>query len=487
MNDLNTNNNNNNNNNETLKVNDSNNIILDNEYVKQCDSFLKQFETNKIDKNFKKGLYIYGDYGIGKTTFIKSYLKMKNYEVIYIDYINDEIKKNIEQIVNNQISSTCIMSHFINKKRLIVVIDDIYQLNICDKNNILSIVKCLRVKKKIKEGVIINNIPIICINQYHVDKKIKELLKICYTLEMKPLSNKNIEEIICKLFHDNYIFKTWRDKSNDTEYKKIMYSLFSKYNGNIHKIKNEIESVCIIYSNKYPVINTHNNTIFLNDINSYIYDITKHDITHIDNSIRDIVYILLNKHIDIKKHEQILNDTDRTSVSLLFHENMIDHLKSNVSDNILHYNTLLDNIVFADYIDRITFQKQLWILNESSSIIKNIINNRNLIKFKKNNINSKNNMKEYNLSTIDIENEVRFTKILTKYSSEYNNYTFISMMCFKLLMDEKDIMYLFRYIDKNDLLKNISYERISHANISILDIKRVIRIIHHHMGIDENT
>lgn len=81
------------NNNETCKVNNLNNIILDNDYVKHCDSFLKQFESNKIDKNFKKGLYIYGDYGIGKTTFIKSYLKMKNYEVIYIDYINDEIKK----------------------------------------------------------------------------------------------------------------------------------------------------------------------------------------------------------------------------------------------------------------------------------------------------------------------------------------------------------------------------------------------------------
>lgn len=478
------------NNNETIKVNDLNNIILDNEYVKKCDSFLKQFESNKIDKNFKKGLYIYGDYGIGKTTFIKSYLKMKNYEVIYIDYINDEIKKNIEQIVNNQISSTCIMSHFRNKKRLIVVIDDIYQLNICDKNNILSIVKCLRVKKKIKEGVIVNNIPIICINQYNVDKKIKELLKICYTLEMKPLSNKNIEGIICKIFYDNYIFETWRDKSNDNECKKIMYSLFYKYNGNIHKIKNEIESVCIIYSNKYSVISKQNKKIFINDINTYMYDICKHDITHIDNSIRDIVYILLNKNIDIKKHEQILNDTDRTSVSLLFHENMIDHLKSNVSENIIHYNTLLDNIVFADYIDRITFQKQLWILNESSSIIKNIINNRNLINYKKNNIHSKdihsnNHTKERNISNIDIEKEVRFTKILTKYSSEYNNSTFISMMCFKLLMDEKDIMYLFRYIDINDLLKSINYERFSHINVSILDIKRIIRILHHHMSIDE--
>lgn len=469
--------------------NTSHNIILKENYVKECDLFLEQFENNKIDKYFKKGLYIYGDYGIGKSTFINTYLKLKNYEVIYIDSINDEVKKNIEQIVTNQISSTCIMSHFKKKKRLIVVIDDIYQLNICDKNNILSIVKCLRVKKKIKDNIVVNNIPIICINQYHVDKKIKELLKICYTIEMKALPNEDIEHIVCNYFHENTIFNTWRDKYNFEKSENLLYSLFSKYNGNIHKIKNEIESFCITYSNKYPELSNHNINIFIKDINSYVFDLCKHDITYIDNSIRDIVYILLNKHIDIKEHEKILNDTDRTSVSLLFHENMIDHLTSDVVDNINQYNSLLDNIVFADYIDRITFQKQLWILNEISSIIKNIINNRKLITYKQNRDDKYkcNTNQTHKNVTLDIDNEVRFTKILTKYSSEYNNSIFISMMCFKLLMEEKDIMYLFRYIDKHDMLKHLNYERFNHINISNLDIKRIIRIIHHHMCIVEHN
>ena len=31
---------------------------------------------------------------------------------------------------------------------------------------------------------------------------------------------------------------------------------------------------------------------------------------------------------------------------------------------------VLDNMCFADYIDRITFQKQIWIFNEMSSLIK---------------------------------------------------------------------------------------------------------------------
>ena len=29
---------------------------------------------------------------------------------------------------------------------------------------------------------------------------------------------------------------------------------------------------------------------------------------------------------------------------------------------------ILNNIIFSDYIDRITFQKQIWIFNEMSSL-----------------------------------------------------------------------------------------------------------------------
>ena len=40
------------------------------------------------------------------------------------------------------------------------------------------------------------------------------------------------------------------------------------------------------------------------------------------------------------------------------------------------YMKLLKNICFADYIDRITFQNQIWIFNEISSLIKTFHNNK---------------------------------------------------------------------------------------------------------------
>jgi len=56
-----------------------------------------------------------------------------------------------------------------------------------------------------------------------------------------------------------------------------------------------------------------------------------------------------------------MNETDRTIVGLLWHENIIDILeKMKKKISIPFYLKLLDNICFSDYIDRITFQKQIW-------------------------------------------------------------------------------------------------------------------------------
>jgi len=73
---------------------------------------------------------------------------------------------------------------------------------------------------------------------------------------------------------------------------------------------------------------------------------------------------------------------------------------------------------------------------------------------------------------------VRFTKVLTKYSTEYNNSIFIQNLCKQLNMDIKDMFSL--WIDlKNkytieeiiELFDNENYE------ISKLDINRIYRFL----------
>ena len=71
-----------------------------------------------------------------------------------------------------------------------------------------------------------------------------------------------------------------------------------------------------------------------------------------------------------------MNETDRTIVGLLWHENIIDVLgKAEKNVSIPFYIKQLDNMCFSDYIDRITFQKQIWQFNEMSSLIKTFKNN----------------------------------------------------------------------------------------------------------------
>jgi len=127
------------------------------------------------------------------------------------------------------------------------------------------------------------------------------------------------------------------------------------------------------------------------------------------------------------------------------------------------YLKLLNNICFADYIDRITFQKQIWQFNEMSSIIKTFKNNKVYHdSFKK--------KPKYN------PQEVRFTKVLTKYSTEYNNSLFIQNLCQQLGMDKKDIFSFFLDL-KNKYNDNEISVLFENYEITKLDINRIYRYI----------
>ena len=92
---------------------------------------------------------------------------------------------------------------------------------------------------------------------------------------------------------------------------------------------------------------------------------------------KSITNQLLEKKYDISMHNNLMNETDRTIVALLWHENVIDKLEQKDKQRVYPiYYKILRNICFADYIDRITFQSQIWEFNEMSSLIKTFYNNK---------------------------------------------------------------------------------------------------------------
>ena len=127
--------------------------------------------------NFKKGIYIYGAPGSGKTTFITNILKELNYDIIKYDAGDVRNKNLIETITNNNISNRNVLDLMNRKqKKIAIVMDEIDGMNNGDKGGLTALIKLIRQKKTKKqkqEHKTMN--PIICIGNYIIDKKIREV------------------------------------------------------------------------------------------------------------------------------------------------------------------------------------------------------------------------------------------------------------------------------------------------------------------------
>jgi DNA polymerase III delta prime subunit len=425
---------------ENLNINK---ILNREEKASEFKEIIYSFEKNKSNILMKKCIYIYGNPGTGKTTFVMNILKELDYDVIKYDAGDIRNKSIIDMITRHNISDKNIMSLFNKKiKRIAIVMDEIDGMNNGDKGGINSLIKLIRPKKTKKqklEEITLN--PIICIGNYHIDKKIKELIKVCNTIELKTPLTSEINFII-----DNLMPNIKNEVKNN---------IIKFIQGDLRKLNN----IYNIYKGKESIIN---NETIENMFQKKCYN----------DDTKKIIHNLMNKQFYINEHNNIMNETDRTIVGLLWHENIIDvigKMKPNIS--IPFYLKQLDNICFSDYIDRITFQKQIWQFNEMSSLIKTFKNNKLYHEYF-------NKRPKYNPT------EVRFTKVLTKYSTEYNNSLFIQNLSHQLGMDKKDLISFFIDISEkyND---NEIMTLFENYDINKLEINRIYRYIDKY--IKENT
>ena len=269
--------------------------------------------------------------------------------------------------------------------------------------------------------------PIICVGNNQVDKKIKELVSQCKYIQLNTPSKEQVAKILEQII-DNKEYNI--DKILDfvgTDLRKV--SLIS----NATKDKNiSIDTLNSLFSKNF----------LIDDIKLNVKD-------------------MLNSKQSFEDHNNI-NETDRTIAGLLWHENVIDVFTNANKNTREMYLNILKNICFADYIDRITFQKQIWEFNEMSSLIKTLYNNNILFKT--------NDIKKNKIT------DVRFTKVLTKYSTEYNNMIFINNMCENLQMDKNDLSEYFMSLKNEKSIQEIN-ELLEPYNISKLDIIRMYKYL----------
>lgn len=401
------------------------------------DTFRKkmiEFENNKKDLTMKRGFFFYGNPGVGKTEFVKRILTSMNYDVIMYDSGDIRNKSIIESITKYNMNDKNVLSMFTKTpKKIVIIMDEIDGMNNGDKGGLASLIKLVREKKTKKqkqEDYSLN--PIVCIGNYHFDKKLTELKKVCNSYELQEPKPHQVSSIITTLMPkiDNDVI-----------------DLMIKY---IASDLRKINTCYYIYNNNKDLMETR-------EIFSNIFQ------TKVNNEFsKDLTKKLINNYVDLDKHNIIVNETDRTSISLLFHENIIDIIPKDREGN-KYYRELLDSYCYSDYLDRITFQKQIWVFNELTSILKTIKGNNEYYKLP-----SKKQTK--------LNDNVRFTKILTKYSTEYNNQLFISNLCSKMQLDRSDVISFF--ISKKDMYEENPVELYSILNdydISKLDIDRIYR------------
>lgn len=397
--------------------------------------FLKDFTENKHNLSIKRGIYVYGNPGTGKTIFIEKILKDMNYDIIKYDAGDIRNKSIIDTITKQNMADCNVLSMLQNKtKKIAIIMDEIDGMNNGDKGGINQLIKLIRPKKTKKqklEEITLN--PIICIGNYHIDKKIKELMKICDSYELKNPTESQMNILIENLVPNINIH--------------LKKNLLHYIQGDLRKLESIVE-ICKQQNNLLQ------NELIQNILQPKTYN----------EDSKKITQKLINNNFSIDKHIHIMNETDRTIVGLLWHENIVDCL-GKIPDKkaFPFYKEILENICFSDYIDRITFQKQIWQFNEMSSLIKTFYNNKLYHDFLEKKI-------KFNPS------EVRFTKVLTKYSTEYNNYLFIQNLCFTLSMDQKDLFSFFLDLKQNKTEEEI-LELLSNYDINKLDINRIYRYI----------
>tara|TARA_Y100000591_G_scaffold97583_1_gene82776 strand:- start:5177 stop:6487 length:1311 start_codon:yes stop_codon:yes gene_type:complete len=412
---------------------DFNTILNRNQLVAEIEDFLIYFEKNKHNLNIKRGIYLYGPPGSGKTYFITNILKNLGYDIITYDAGDIRNKSIIDTITQNNMTDINVLSLLTRKKKpLAIIMDEIDGMNNGDKGGINSLIKVIRPKKTRKQKIEeISYIPIICIGNFHIDKKINELIKVCKPILFLPPTNEQIHNILSKTMPN----------INNTE---IISTLINYIQNDFRKLM----SIYKLYKQNFKMLN--DKTILSMLIPKSFTDDTK-----------DITKKLINQKYNINDHLYIMNETDRTIVGLLWHENIIETFnKLNKNKSIPIYLKILDNICIADYIDRITFQKQIWQFNEMSSLIKVLYNN---------------NILHDNLPKVNINN-IRFTKVLTKYSTEYNNHLFIQNLCQILTLDKKDLFSFF--IKLKPMYDNSTiYSIFEPYEITKLDINRIYRYL----------
>ena len=178
----------------------------------------------------KSCVIVAGATSIGKTYSINKIANHLNYEIIGIDNNNCYNSQFLKDIIQKSTSSSFIQILTNNFQKKVVIIDNFDSLFIADKTINITLLKIL-LENKLK------NIPIICISNNDIIKKIGDIKKLCALYLMTTPNNEDITGLLLRK-SDATAIATSATAATDNISKCCLNS-----NGNLNKLFRDIDNI----------------------------------------------------------------------------------------------------------------------------------------------------------------------------------------------------------------------------------------------------
>ena len=224
-------------------------------------------------------IIVAGPTSIGKSYSINSICNYLDYEITLIDNNNCHNSQYLKDIICKSTSSSFIQILTNNFKKKVIIIDNFDSLFISDKTINLTLLRILLDNK-------LKNIPIICVSNNDIIKKIGDIKKVCNIYTLTTPNNDEITEIL---------------QSKDVDINNID-KLCSNSNGNLNKLFRDIHN--------------DNNDILYSDSIDYTSDINILYSTNFNRSQTKKILIKDPWMIPLKFHENLIINLNNRNISL---------------------------------------------------------------------------------------------------------------------------------------------------------------------------
>lgn len=385
--------------------------------------------SDNVKVTDKRCIYVHGGPGVGKSQFVSKILKELNYDIIRYTVTDIKNKEYLELLYKNGVSKNSVRGLITNSfRRNIIVIDDNLSPDSIEKNILSSFIKLVRPKKnkrQVADETCIS-FPIVCVCNSSVDKYTKPLMDACICIH---LPDPTFDELVC---FTNTMGLVGEDAVNT-----------------VTLCNNDLTTLSLLIRLK------KNNHI---DISNDVL-IKKNNNMHTKKVISEII----NHGHGVNYHDSILNEQDGNIGGLLIHENIIDKLekKKFVNTSRVYYD-IIYMLCKTDINDRYIFGNQSWCISEPNNILK-VMYPTNCVR--------------KHIPECKELSDIRFTKILNKHNIEHNNYTFVTYISNKLMMNRFEMIDYFTQMRQTNDIGNIHNTMLSKYDISSIEITRLFKYI----------